>query len=336
MKRSLKGDENVGSCRHKLFNSEHKLNMGLSPQVRILLDSLEMDSPMGREDFDRVLRALRSKVDPSHKSDQFEERAVQLYLPVYFWCRSKLKDHESDYPMFIGLNGPQGIGKSTLTEALCQCFEIDGEKAISLSIDDFYLRRDQQVALAREYKENPYLQMRGYPGTHDIELGLQVLSDLKGLGKAGTVQIPRYDKSAYQGLGDRRPTSEWPKVTGPLNIVFLEGWMLGFRPLASSQISEVHMRAINGFLPKYEVWYKILDSFIQLTPKSLDFISNWRIRAEEAMVAMGREGMSAELIRTYVGLFRPAYEIYLESLRMFPVCPNSLLHIEIGLNQLPY
>lgn len=318
-----------------MLNSEDKLNKGMSPQVKIVLDSLQIDFPMVRDDFDRVLRDLRARVDPSQRNDQFEERAVQLYLPVYFWCRSKLKYHESDHPMFIGLNGPQGVGKTTLTEALCQCFEIDGEKAISLSIDDFYLRRDQQVALARQYKENPYLQMRGYPGTHDIELGLQVLSDLKGLGKAGRVQIPRYDKSAYKGLGDRRSTSEWPKVTGPLSIVFLEGWMLGFRPLASSQISEVHMRAINGFLPKYEVWNKTLDGFIQLIPKSLDFISNWRIRAEEAMVASGREGMSAELIRNYVSLFRPAYEIYLESLRKFPVCPNSSLQIEIGSNQLP-
>jgi flagellar biosynthesis GTPase FlhF len=149
MKKSLKGDGNGGSCRHKLFKSEDKLSMGLSPQVRILLDSLEMDSPVGRENFDRVLRALTSKVDPSHRSDHFLERAVQLYLPVYFWCRSKLKDHDPSYPMFVGLNGPQGVGKTTLTEALCQCFEIDGEKAISLSIDDFYLRRDQQVALAR-------------------------------------------------------------------------------------------------------------------------------------------------------------------------------------------
>lgn len=335
MRKSLKGDANGGSCRRKLFKSEDQLSMVLSQQVRLLLGSLEMDSPKGRENFDRVLRSFISKVDPSHQSDQFEKRAAQLYLPVYFWCRKMLRDHDPNYPMFVGLNGPQGVGKTTLTEALCQCFELDGEKAISLSIDDFYLRRDQQVALARENKDNPYLQMRGYPGTHDIELGLQVLSDLKGLGKVGAVQIPRYDKSAYQGLGDRRPTSEWPKVTGPLSIVFLEGWMLGFRPLASSQISEVHMRAINGFLPKYEVWYKMLDCFIHLSPKSLDFISNWRIRAEEAMVAMGRGGMSAELIRDYVGLFRPAYEIYLESLRKFPLCPQSLIQIEIGSNQLP-
>lgn len=42
------------------------------------------------------------------------------------------------------------------------------------------------------------------------------------------ILIPRYDKSAYGGKGDRAPKDQWQKVQGPLDLVIVEGWMLGF------------------------------------------------------------------------------------------------------------
>jgi D-glycerate 3-kinase len=41
----------------------------------------------------------------------------------------------------------------------------------------------------------------------------------------------RYDKSAFQGKGDRADESTWPSVEGPLDLVLFEGWMLGFKPV---------------------------------------------------------------------------------------------------------
>lgn len=259
-----------------------------------------------------------------------------FYDQVYSWCRDLLNQNNSENPIFIGVSGPQGIGKSTLTDNLVCRFEREGKKAISISIDDFYLTREEQIKLATHYSCNPYMQMRGYPGTHDIELGSSILSQLKNLGLEGTrVKLPRYDKSAFQGKGGRKGEDEWTSVDGPLQLVLFEGWMLGFRPVPSESLRDQNLKDVNRLLPYYEVWYRILDAFIQLVPNNLDDIADWRIEAEERMKASGKTGMSLNEVRSYITLFRPAYETYLPGLTDFPLCPNNCLQLKIDKNRLP-
>ena len=72
------------------------------------------------------------------------------------------------------------------------------------------------------------LQYRGNAATHDMALGSDTLSSLTS-SSASTVPVPRYDKSKFEGRGDRADASTWPAVELPLDIVLFEGWMLGFR-----------------------------------------------------------------------------------------------------------
>lgn len=59
----------------------------------------------------------------------------------------------------------QGAGKTTLVEMLASTLrEKEGLETLICSIDDLYLRREDQVALAAEQKENPLVQHRGEPG----------------------------------------------------------------------------------------------------------------------------------------------------------------------------
>lgn len=112
-----------------------------------------------------------------------------------------------------------------------------------------------QDALAARYPANPLLQVRGNAGTHDLPLALRTIrrltsfnsgkkvapmlaavdSDVEGedkqKGKEAVVRVPRYDKSAREGKGDRAPEAEWSVVSEPPDIVLLEGWMLGFEAL---------------------------------------------------------------------------------------------------------
>lgn len=53
----------------------------------------------------------------------------------------------------------------------------------------------------------------------------------KQKGREADVRVPRYDKSARGGKGDRAPETEWSVVSTPPDIVLLEGWMLGFEAL---------------------------------------------------------------------------------------------------------
>ncbi|HEY8280505.1 MAG TPA: hypothetical protein VIH99_12825, partial [Bdellovibrionota bacterium] len=234
----------------------------------------------------------------------------------------------------LGLNAPQGAGKTTISRALCERLERAGKRALAVSIDDFYYTRQDQLALATRFPGNPYLQQRGYPGTHDLALGERTLKSLKSAA-AGEVSVPRYDKSAHRGQGDRLPESAWPKVALPLDFVIVEGWMLGFSPAPEGVLPNESFRKINSFLNGYTAWHRELDGFLQLVPADPRYVLDWRAEAERKMREEGKGGMSDEEVRAYAGKFLPAYETYLPVLTANPPARNNILRIQIGKNRLP-
>lgn len=80
----------------------------------------------------------------------------------------RLKLHQAkqqDKPFFIGLNGVQGAGKTTLVSALQETLsKQEGLQTLVCSIDELYLKHEDQVALAKEHTLNPLVQHRGEPG----------------------------------------------------------------------------------------------------------------------------------------------------------------------------
>ena len=109
-----------------------------------------------------------------------------------------------------------------------------------LSIDDLYLPHDRQEALAESHPDNPLVQHRGQPSTHDLELGKKVFHDLAD--RETNIKIPSYDKSAFNGAGDQQPESEWATVnadgSSPVEVIVFEGWCVGFRALTDEQLEE--------------------------------------------------------------------------------------------------
>lgn len=141
-----------------------------------------------------------------------------------------------------------------------------GVAAASVSIDDFYLTNAQQTALAAAHPDNRLLALRGNAGTHDLDLGQQTLTRLKGLTQAGaTAAVPRYDKSAFSGRGDRADPATWPVVAGPLELVFFEGWMSGFRPVGEAAAAAVEpaLAEVDARLAAYEAaWDSLVDAWL--------------------------------------------------------------------------
>ncbi|GAM86304.1 hypothetical protein ANO11243_043160 [Dothideomycetidae sp. 11243] len=148
----------------------------------------------------------------------------------------RIKSHREAYtssntrppPFFVGINGVQGAGKTTLVSTLKSTLSSPPHSLPTavLSIDDLYLPHEEQVALAARHRDNPLVQHRGQPSTHDIGLGTDVFAALSA--RKESVALPSYDKSRFDGSGDRRPRSKWQSV-GQVDVVIFEGWCVGFR-----------------------------------------------------------------------------------------------------------
>lgn len=154
------------------------------------------------------------------------------------FIRRNLESQQSK-PLVVGIQGPQGSGKSYLASHLAQ--ELSKEpsplRVVVLSIDDLYLPHQGLVAVARAYPDNPLLKGRGQPGTHEIQLGVDILRALHE-GDA-EVKLPSFDKSLFNGEGDRLPMDDSRVVIvkpPSVDVVIIEGWFVGFHPISPDDL----------------------------------------------------------------------------------------------------
>ena len=251
-----------------------------------------------------------------------------MFEKVYPWLKALLVKETK--PFLLGINGPQGCGKSTLSSKICEKLAQDSIRSVAISIDDFYLSRMEQIRLGAQYGDNPYLKLRGYPGTHDIPAGTETLKSLKA-GKS--TLIPRYDKSAHQGKGDQLPKDKWQRIEEPVKLIILEGWMLGFTPVGEKALPNPNFKPVNKFLAHYRAWHELLDGFLQLEPDDYKHVLQWRVEAEEKMKASGKPGMTTEAVTSYIELFLPAYQTYLPVLKTNRPKVRADLTVTIGRNR---
>ena len=239
-------------------------------------------------------------------------------------------------PLVVGLQAPQGAGKTTLSRLVLSELPKLGLRGASLSIDDFYLTRDEQLRLAAANPGNPYLEHRGYPGTHDVDLGAATLSTLRSLGDHASARVPAYDKSAHTGRGDRAPIATWPEINGPLDLVILEGWMLGFESVPDDQLPDPRLAPANRALASYDRWHRLIDRFVVMRALDPTFVLHWRVQAEEEMKASGRPGLTRDQIEDYIRRFLPAYAVWAgRAPARFGATPEHTLVIDLDEDRRP-
>ena len=265
--------------------------------------------------------------------------------PVALWIAAQCKRSAERAPLFVGLNGPQGAGKSTLAARVARGLAAIGLRAAVVSVDDFYLTHAEQSALAARHPGDPTLEFRGYPGTHDVALGTATLTALAAR-EVGEVLVPRYDKTAHGGRGDRAPITAWQAALTPLDVVVFEGWMLGFQPVLDVPV-HAPLHVPNGLLGSYAPWLERLDVFIQLVVASaadpsealeseaLDQIVAWRIDAERARRAAGAAALTDAEARDYIERFLPAYRLWGPGLAAAAPVSGPSLRIAIGPDRQP-
>jgi D-glycerate 3-kinase len=197
--------------------------------------------------------------------------------------------------LLVGINGSQGSGKSTLGAYLAEALaQAHGLRAVSMSLDDFYLTRAEREQLGAA--RHPLLRTRGVPGTHDVGLLTETLACLARRGDArGPLRLPRFDKAS----DDRAPASAWPVVTLPVDVVLLEGWCVG----ATAQAPEVLAEPVNALerdedpdtawrsyvndclATQYEPLWARIDFWVMLAAPSFEQVAAWRAEQERKLAA---------------------------------------------------
>lgn len=152
-------------------------------------------------------------------------------------------------------------------------------------------------------------QARGNPGTHNVSL---LYNHIDTLRQNRPISSPIYDKLAHDGVGDQSKQSR--SVKTPLQVLFVEGWMLGFHSKSSPQ-APLMLVAINRALKMYEAIWKLIDFWILLRIDDLDYVYEWRYEQEvNNSKAAGRSCQSKESINAFVNNFMPAYNFYYTNL----------------------
>jgi len=245
---------------------------------------------------------------------QFRQVANRYYLPL---ARTLESRRRQGVPLLLGINGAQGTGKSTLADFIqLATASMFGWNAAVLSIDDFYYTRQERQTLADEV--HPLLLTRGVPGTHDTSMLAGCLTDLRRAGSEDSVALPRFDKAT----DDRADRSQWPVVSGPIDLIILEGWCVATEAQPDSELKPAvndlereddadgaWRRYVNAELRlSYEPIFAQLDFLVFIRAPSFDAILRWRLEQEQKLADVSPAGSSGLMSREQITRFIQFYE----------------------------
>ena len=261
------------------------------------MKNLNIDFPL--EDFQKLINKIGW--DKLEEWFKFWESKEDLILIDKFWGDNvnqdwiwglalpllsqayKFNNNFSDRKI-IGISALPGTGKTTLGKWL-ECTSLKLKFKISvISIDDFYLpSNEMEIAI----KNNPWNVSRGFPGSHSINLMNETLYKWK---MDGQLNVPVFDKSLRNGLGDR---SHWREEKPDLLII--EGWFLGVKPLSLKLYNDdvvypplnsyesFYRRNIQENLKQYLDIWNLLDQVWHLKPLKFEYMNKWKSIQEQNM-----------------------------------------------------
>jgi D-glycerate 3-kinase len=223
--------------------------------------------------------------------DDYLAIAEQRWRPL----SEDIAEHYAGMPLIVGISGSQGSGKSTLCRFLEVLMIEHNQRAITLSLDDFYLPRAEREKLAADH--HPLFATRGVPGTHDVALAQATLDSLA---EGRPVVLPRFDKAN----DDRAP--EGRSVETPVEVILLEGWCVGAVPQPAAALREpvnrleaeedhdgVWRREVNRRLATdYAELFARLDLLLMLKVESFDAVRAKRLLQEQKLAAKNPDGLA--------------------------------------------
>ena len=237
--------------------------------------------------------------------DQFWSKKVNddwiwgLALPLLSQAY-KFQNNFSDRKI-IGISALPGTGKTTLGKWLEAISYKLNFKISVISIDDFYLPSDDMKLVI---KNNPWNVSRGFPGSHSVNLMHDKLLNWK---INGDLNVPVFDKSLRNGLGDR---SHWR--TEKPDLLIIEGWFLGIKPL-SGDINDQYIKSsklnpqessyrykIQENLYKYLKVWNLIDNIWHLKPLRFEYMNIWKSNQEKEMFLQKGNALQDEKLSNFL------------------------------------
>lgn len=129
---------------------------------------------------------------------------------------------ESGGRSILGIAGPPGAGKSTLTAALLEAL---GDRAVAVGMDGFHLANAELIRLGRRDR-------KGAPDTFDVDGYITLLARLRTQ-TSGVIYAPEFDRELEESVGSAVAVhAETPLVITEGNYLLrADGGWQGVRPL---------------------------------------------------------------------------------------------------------
>ena len=183
-----------------------------------------------------------------------------------------MKQRTQTEPIFVGVHGPQGCGKSISCENVKKKLHDQNISCLTISLDDFYYPYKKMKHALCEFRDNLYNQ-RGLAGTHDTKWLKDFLTRIK---QGENAVLPKFNKSLHKGFGD---VDEYIPIHEHYDVVILEGWMIGYKP---RQFIPSYLRTFNKELEKYQFLHDLFDTWLYFETDKQN-IYDWRFNTETTM-----------------------------------------------------
>lgn len=266
------------------------------PETKYLLSSEQLD--LFNEQFSDTLDTFI--INEGLDSD-FRKSFKSTYVQLAYWITHK----QTTGSVVFGVNGAQGSGKSTLCKLLSLILrEVFNKSVLHLSIDDLYLSHEARIHLSNEL--HPLLKVRGVPGTHNAQLGIDILDNIKSHSNK-RIKVPVFNKVT----DDLLPENQWPTISDNIDMVLFEGWCVASKPQSDKELqqsvneleekedSDLSWRSYvnNQLSGSYADLFSHIDQLIMLKVPDMESVFEWRSLQEKKLAESNLNiGVSEKII----------------------------------------
>jgi D-glycerate 3-kinase len=246
------------------------------------------------------------------KIDDLSEAFLEeIVIPISLYLIKQFPKREKPY--FICFTGGQGSGKTTLSFFVQKVLnETCNRPAMGFSIDDIYKSQEERTALANNV--HPLCYVRGVPGTHDINMGLDLIDQLSRANQDTQTKIPSFCKPEDKHY----PIEDWPIYIGKPDFIFFDAWCGGARPLpeedwlpplnqleAEEDPDGIWSKWSNKELSKdYQTLFSLFDVLLMIKVPSMDFVYESRWIQEQTLAKTVTDPVLKKKIMTQDQVYR--------------------------------